>query len=517
MAKLLFIHPNTDSIGRQSIPTTYVSAILKENGHNVELFDTTFFDTRELVQKDSSHEDINVDLGFFKKFELKNESLDFEKKKINITDIFLKKVEEFKPDFIAFSQWGSQLHGEGEFHAFFHGIEILKKSNLKNIPIFVGGTAPNFDIESTLRNYQVDYLIKGEAEYVFLDIANHIDQKKPLDDILNLAFIKNNNLISNKKRPLIEPLDQLPLADYSIYDERTLYRPYHGKIYRCIDFELSRGCLYNCTFCISPFQRKTYDNPKNFRREKSIDRIIEEVSFLKEKLNLDIIRYQDETFLSMKEEKLIELSKVYKEKVNLPFIIESTINTVSEAKIKALKEMGCLSISFGLESGSEHLRKKVIKKPNFTNKQAIENLKMVKRYGISFNVFNIVGFPEETEEMIFETINVNHSIKPPYCQVGYFQPWEGVSLRDYSIENNYLDKDSTGLDNSKDNLLDSPLKNLPIQQSRLKHLREKFQLYVYFNKFFWPLINFTYKKNFLSNFLFKSLKFFLKLRFKFIS
>ena len=97
-----------------------------------------------------------------------------------------------------------------------------------------------------------------------------------------------------------------------------------------------------------------------------------------------------------------------------------------------------------------------------------------------------------------------------------FSTSKGV-LRDYSIENNYLDKDSTGLDNSKDNLLDSPLKNLPIQQSRLKHLREKFQLYVYFNKFFWPLINFTYKKNFLSNFLFKSLKFFLKLRFKFIS
>ena len=49
-----------------------------------------------------------------------------------------------------------------------------------------------------------------------------------------------------------------------------------------------------------------------------------------------------------------------------------------------------------------NIYEKVIKKPNFTNKQAIENLKMVKRYGISFNVFNIVGFPEETEEMIFK-------------------------------------------------------------------------------------------------------------------
>ena len=219
----------------------------------------------------------------------------------------------------------------------------------------------------------------------------------------------------------------------------------------------------------------------------------------------------------MKEDKLEKLAEEYKSKVKLPFIIEATINTVTENKLKSLKKMGCLSISFGLESGNENLRKEVIKKPNFTNQQAVENLKLVKRYGISFNIFNMIGFPKETLQMIYDTIEVNYLVKPPYCQVGYFQPWEGVSLREYSIENNYLSKDSKGLDNSKDNLLSTPMQNLSVTKERLKHLHDKFQLYVYFNKGFWPLIKLKEKNNFLSKAVYSIFIRILKLRFKFIS
>ena len=96
--------------------------------------------------------------------------------------------------------------------------------------------------------------------------------------------------------------------------------------------------MYNCTFCISPFQRKTYGNPKKFRREKSIEKIIDEISYLKKKYNLEIIVIRMKTFLSMKEDKLEQLAEIYKSKVNLPFIIEATINTVSENKLKSLKK-----------------------------------------------------------------------------------------------------------------------------------------------------------------------------------
>ena len=516
MAKLLILQPNTDSIGRQSIPTTLISSLLKKHNHDVELFDTTFMDTHYLYEQSTTHEDANVELGFFKNFKLKGENYDFSKKKIDVIEAFNQKIKEFKPDFISFSHWGSQLHGEGEFFAFFHGIKIIDKAEIGNIPIFVGGTAPTADVDDTLRNSPVKYVVRGEGEMVFLDIANSIDKNESFKNIKNLSYLEGDQLINNPLRPLI-PLDELPFADFDIYDDRTFYRPYHGNIYRCMDYELSRGCLYNCTFCISPFQRNTYGSPKNFRREKSIKKIIEEISYLKKRYKLDIIRYQDETFLSIKEDKLIELAKEYKEKVNLPFIIESTINTVTEKKLIALKEMGCLSISFGLESGNENLRKTVIKKPNFTNEQAIKNLKLVKKYGISFNVFNMVGFPEETADMVYDTIEVNHIVKPPYCQVGFFQPWEGVALRDYSIDKNYLSKNSKGLENSKDNLTSTPMQNLLVDKSKLQHLHDKFQLYVYLNKMFWPLINFTEKNNFISKIIHNFLLRVLKLRFKFIN
>ena len=67
MAKLLILQPNTDSIGRQSIPTALISALLKKNNHTVELFDTTFMDARYLYDNNEDGKedkvcfDVNMD------------------------------------------------------------------------------------------------------------------------------------------------------------------------------------------------------------------------------------------------------------------------------------------------------------------------------------------------------------------------------------------------------------------------------------------------------------------------
>ena len=119
--------------------------------------------------------------------------------------------------------------------------------------------------------------------------------------------------------------------------------------------------------------------PTTFRREKTIGRIVEEISFFKERYRLHLIRFQDETFLSMKTEKLKELSKTYEKHVGLPFIIEATIPSLSEEKLFYLKNMGCVSLSLGLESGSLEMRK-FLKKPHITNDKILEKLKQVKNF-----------------------------------------------------------------------------------------------------------------------------------------
>lgn len=515
MANVLILNPNTDTFGRQSIPTALTSALLKKHGHAVSLFDTTFYDLSYLLDKPATHEDLNAKLKFFKK--VNYSKLNIKKEKIDVIKLFEERIRAFKPDFIIFSFWGSHLHGEGEFHAFFHGRRIIEIADTGEIPIIVGGTVPTWDSVTVLEHPKISYVVRGEGELVFLELADRVDSGRDWCSVENLCFkLHSGEVQQNPLRPLINQLDQLPYADFDLYEDRTFYRPYHGKMYRCIDYELSRGCIYQCAFCLSPFQQGVYGRPKNFRREKSIPKIIDEISYLKNKHQLNLIRYQDETFLTMHPDKLKKLAYEYRDKVNLPFIIEATIPSISEDKLRYLKEMGCLSIGLGLESGSQYLRDNIINKPKFSNAEAIAKIKMIKKYGISMNVFCIIGFPEETREMIFETIEICYQARPPYCMVSYFQPWEGTNLRGYAISQGLLDKNICGLENSQDNLLLASLKNLKLPKEELKHLHDSFVYYVYINKAVWPLIKYMDNASFAGRCIRNLLTFYLNSRFKFI-
>jgi len=521
MSKLLIFNPNPDIFGRHSIPTTYIASVLKENGHEVELFDTTFMDISYLLPKKDAHEELNYSLNFFKNADYSN--LNIEKKKVDVIKLFQDKIDSFMPDLITFSFWGSHLYAEGEFWAYFNGLKIINGVDLRGTPVAVGGTAPTWDTDVALGQPQIDYVVRGEPEFVYLDIMNNIDSGSSLSGIKNL-WIKNGEGVyeKNELRPLIRPLDTLPFADYDIYDDRIFWRPYHGKMVRCIDAETSRGCLYECTFCLSPFQRNTYGVnkgeegfPTSFRREKTVGRITDEFSYIKNRHKLDLIRFQDETFLSLKADKLKELSSAYKKHVGVPFIVEATIPSITEEKLHYLKKMGCVSLSLGLESGSPELRK-FLKKPHITNDNIVKNLAFVKKSGISYNLFNMVGFPNENEDMIWETINLNRKVKPPYAQISHFQPWEGTPLRDYAVKEGLLDPNSRGLDNSQDTLTISKLKNLPISQEKIMWYHNVFSYYIYLPEFLFPLINQLKNHNMLSKFISKFLKGMIKLRWVFI-
>jgi len=507
MSKILFIHPMAESIfGRQSIPIALTSTLLKGDGHDCDIFDTTFLNTAQMLEGNSQHSsDKQVELKQFEKYDAKK--LGFTKEKIDIFKALQKKIDQFQPDIITFSLWGSHLHAEGEYFAYINGLKLIENVDTKGIPIIVGGTIPSANPKKILSNSKINYVIKGESELVYRDILQKIQNKEDLKSIKNLNYIDSkNNYIENPMRPLIDPLDQLPDVNFDIFDSRTFNRPYHGSVKKMVDYELSRGCWYRCTFCLSPFQREsTYGKPKNFRREKSIPKIIREISNIKKRHNLEMIRYQDESFNSINEEKLKDLSKEYKKFVDLPFIIEATINTTNENKIKYLSDMGCVNVGLGIESGSKYIRDKVIIKPKFENDEAIGKINLFKKHGISVTTYNIMGFPYETEENIKETIEINYKAKPTHATVGYFQPWEGTSLKKTSTENGFLDANMTLSQMTEGQQSKSPLKNLKVDKKILDHYHDYFSYYVYLNKKLRPIIKFSSKKNFLSKVLNKIL------------
>ena len=83
--------------------------------------------------------------------------------------------------------------------------------------------------------------------------------KKSLDNIQGIAYYKNQKFFQNKKQNIIKDLDILSPYDYDIFDDQVFFlRPYNGEVVRAVDYELSRGCIYSCSYCVETIIQKYY-------------------------------------------------------------------------------------------------------------------------------------------------------------------------------------------------------------------------------------------------------------------
>ena len=96
----------------------------------------------------------------------------------------------------------------------------------------------------------------GETENVLLEICKLFDEKKDFKNIKGMSYMENNRYISNKRQEIIKDLDILCPYDYDIFDEQVFLRPYNGDIIKAVDYEMSRGCIYSCSYCVETIIQK---------------------------------------------------------------------------------------------------------------------------------------------------------------------------------------------------------------------------------------------------------------------
>ena len=134
--------------------------------------------------------------------------------------------------------------------------------------------------------------------------------------------------------------------------------------------------------------------------------------------------------------------------------------------------------------------------------QIIEALKTVEKHGIPYTVNNIIGFPDETRELVFDTINLNRQINPATINCYFFTPYKGTALYDYCIKHSYLEKDA-----KVHQLLDGTrLEMDTITYEELKGLQRTLPLYVKFPKKEWGKICIAEKFDEEGNEMFKQLR-----------
>ena len=119
-------------------------------------------------------------------------------------------------------------------------------------------------------------------------------------------------------------------------------------------------------------------------------------------MNAEYLYFWADTFFSWTRKDFEKFCEIYQE-IDLPFWCQTRPETVRREQFKLLKEIGCDRISFGVEHGNGDFRRNILGR-NVTNKKIIDCLSIVKDLGIPFSVNNIIGFPHETYDLAFETI-----------------------------------------------------------------------------------------------------------------
>ncbi len=307
-------------------------------------------------------------------------------------------------------------------------------------PIICGGPHPTYLPELVIKENYLDAICMGEGEGALLDYVSAIESGADTTGIANFWVKQDGRIHENELRPLLEDLDSLPFWDRAIYDKYPVFRVSHGGVMYHYAFMASRGCLYDCTFCINSAFKRMYRNKGKIFRRRSVDNVIEELKAIK-KRNVKQIDFEDDTLSLPPREWVNDLLKRYAEEIRIPFQAQTSANLVDEDLVRRLKEANCHTMSMGIESGNEHFRKNAYRK-HVSDEDIKRAACLFKKYNIRFQTFNIAGSPGETLDMVLQTYELNREIKPDLARCTFFHPFPKTELYDYAVSNGIIDETS---------------------------------------------------------------------------
>lgn len=464
--KVLLVYANTPMEPLLPLGVASIATALMDAGHEVRLFDTTLYAARQgNSQKERAYSGQvkPADYGSVGVFE----------KQTDIFSDFEMAVAEFKPQLIGVScvETTYQL-----------ACQLLERVREQPIPVIMGGIFATFSTRLVLENPLFDFACSGEGEASVVTLANALGAGEDGCGITNIWTRQEDRIVPPPTGGTLLDMDSLAIPRFDVFEPGRIYRPMSGRMYRMIPLEFSRGCPYKCTYCSAPSLDKQFSDQGRWLRHKSIDRIMQEVEHYARNYNVEYFYFISETFLAMPKRKREEFYERYSE-FKIPFWFNTRPETVHEEDIRKLENIGCHRISIGLETGNAGFREKMLNR-HYTNEAAVQAAQIIIDSKIELSVNNMIGFPDETREMVFETIELNRSFSADSHSVSVFQPFRGTQLHEYAVRMGYYPPDSLCGSSFSETMLDMP----SLSRDGIRGLYRTFNLYRALDKTLWPEI-----------------------------
>lgn len=285
------------------------------------------------------------------------------------------------------------------------------KKVLPRTTIVLGGPEVSFDSSELMQNYPcIDYILKGEGDLVFVDLLDSI-VSCPQAPICGLVYREKNEIKDSPSLAIVENLDQIP----------SPYHPSSNLKDRLVYYETSRGCPFNCAYCLS----STIKGVRFF----SLERVKKDLAFLIEQ-EVKQIKFVDRTF-NCREDRAIEIIKfILADPGKTRFHFEICADLISPTMLEFLSTVpaGIIDFEIGIQSTCSEALHAVNRKSDWS--KLSYNITCLKQYNnIHLHLDLIAGLPFEDYSSFSQSFNMVYMLGADVVQLGFLKMLKGSSIR----------------------------------------------------------------------------------------
>ena len=301
----------------------------------------------------------------------------------------------------------------------------IKKINPK-AKIWMGNSIAAATPEIILTDMLVDVVVRGEGEATIKELAGAAEEGEDLNGIKGISFKLNGKIVHNPDREIIDDIDTIPMPAWNLFPQDIFMNVPPGILPAPSGYVLStRGCPFSCTYCYHPYQNKKI-------RSHSAQRVVEEIRILKDKFRIKSFSIADDLFIANKAHVYEICDLLRKKNLGLKWACAGRVNTVDEGILRVMKEAGCVTIGFGIESISQVILNNI--KKQVTVEQTKKAIGLCLKVGLRPSCSYMIGNVGETRETVMETASfVIENLREP---VTFFitTPYPGTELYEYGVE-----------------------------------------------------------------------------------
>ncbi|WP_367389528.1 radical SAM protein [Lewinella sp. LCG006] len=299
---------------------------------------------------------------------------------------------------------------------------IRSQSSLANSLVVLGGPDLRYNIDNYLAT-GADVLVIGEGEQSMLALVEAVEQglRPHFGHIPGLAFIDEDGKVTQTPaRQHLRAVDELPMPNRKKIDLKRyldLWKEHHDR--SSITVSTQRGCPYTCRWCSTAVYGQSY-------RRRSAAQVAAELKLLKEEYQPDQVWFVDDVFTVSHKWLESFRDEVLKQDAVIPYECITRAERLNEEVLTMLKESGCFRIWIGAESGSQRIIDAMDRR--VSAEQVQQMTIATKQAGMETGTFIMLGYPGETEEDIYLTLDHLKKANPDHFTITVAYPIKGTGL-----------------------------------------------------------------------------------------